>query len=445
MALQRARPVESWRFPWPYDCRNLTWWYPGACIHMKFCRRHVLCWCLRHVKQSWEWQNVCVTNQSHWTIMTHNHWKFLDKWGLYCSRPGLTICYAMTMRVILFWMILSLTVTTNLVFYSAARDSDRSNSSDCFAHAMVNVRSREFPKSVLQADTIIVSCGLANFERTSWSTHRRHEFWCFTKNWTQAQTTTSSLAVLKTTTLECGTVIQYGWSTAESSMILVATRVWGITLVEIRGLRSPPWNLRITMSCKDVCITECLDSSRGKTLWSWSAGADVIVLLSTLRCGRTRWLVTVDINTPFLCCTCLNWISGKYVCGKMFGLQGTVYQNFPDALRSHPCWVFTTWSRVRIWDWSLEAITIWELQWKSDRKQESCNSCGKLGTIRQGFARWRRSPFTNVEKTSDKCHIYACWNEPESWYPRRTCGATRKLSWQRSCTGQLSPNSRCHS
>ena len=62
---------------------------------------------------------------------------------------------------------------------SAARDSDRSNSSDCYTHAMVNVRSREFPKSVLQADTIIVSCGLANFERTSWSTHRRHEFWWF--------------------------------------------------------------------------------------------------------------------------------------------------------------------------------------------------------------------------------------------------------------------------
>ena len=62
---------------------------------------------------------------------------------------------------------------------SAARDSDRSNCSDCFTHAMVNVLSREFPKSVLQADTIIVSCGLANFERTSWSTHRRHEFWGF--------------------------------------------------------------------------------------------------------------------------------------------------------------------------------------------------------------------------------------------------------------------------
>ena len=30
---------------------------------------------------------------------------------------------------------------------------------------------------MLQADTIVVTCGLANFEQSSWSTHRRHEFW----------------------------------------------------------------------------------------------------------------------------------------------------------------------------------------------------------------------------------------------------------------------------
>ena len=48
---------------------------------------------------------------------------------------------------------------------------------------------------------------------------------------------------------------------------------------------------------------------------------DVIVLLRTLSCCRTRWLVTVDINTPFSCCTCLNRISCKYVCGKVFGIH----------------------------------------------------------------------------------------------------------------------------
>ena len=40
---------------------------------------------------------------------------------------------------------------------SAARSSDQSNSSDCFTHVMANVRSREFPKGVLQADADIVS------------------------------------------------------------------------------------------------------------------------------------------------------------------------------------------------------------------------------------------------------------------------------------------------
>ena len=59
---------------------------------------------------------------------------------------------------------------------STARDSDQTNSVDCFTHAMVNVRGCEIPRNVLQADTSVVSCGLANFKQSSWSTHRRHEF-----------------------------------------------------------------------------------------------------------------------------------------------------------------------------------------------------------------------------------------------------------------------------
>ena len=59
---------------------------------------------------------------------------------------------------------------------NVARGADQPCSSDCFTHVMVDNSSRIFPKSVLQADTIIVSCGLAIFERTSWSTQRRHKF-----------------------------------------------------------------------------------------------------------------------------------------------------------------------------------------------------------------------------------------------------------------------------
>ena len=40
---------------------------------------------------------------------------------------------------------------------SAARDSDQSNSPDCFTHVMANVRSCEISRSVLQDDTIIVT------------------------------------------------------------------------------------------------------------------------------------------------------------------------------------------------------------------------------------------------------------------------------------------------
>ena len=50
---------------------------------------------------------------------------------------------------------------------STASDSDQTNSFDCFTHAMVNVRGCEIPRNVLQADTLVVSCGLANFEQSS--------------------------------------------------------------------------------------------------------------------------------------------------------------------------------------------------------------------------------------------------------------------------------------
>ena len=43
---------------------------------------------------------------------------------------------------------------------------------------------RPFPSSVLQADTMIVSCGLANFEVTTWSKHRCHKFWGLRKELT---------------------------------------------------------------------------------------------------------------------------------------------------------------------------------------------------------------------------------------------------------------------
>ena len=60
---------------------------------------------------------------------------------------------------------------------SLARDSDQSHFFDCFTHAMVNARCRDSPRSVLQADTIVSSCGPANLEQSSWSTLCFHKFW----------------------------------------------------------------------------------------------------------------------------------------------------------------------------------------------------------------------------------------------------------------------------
>ena len=60
---------------------------------------------------------------------------------------------------------------------NTARDPDQTNSLDCSAHAMVSGRGCEIPRNVLQADTIVVTCGLANFEQSSWSTHRCNEYW----------------------------------------------------------------------------------------------------------------------------------------------------------------------------------------------------------------------------------------------------------------------------
>ena len=47
-------------------------------------------------------------------------------------------------------------------------------SPDCSTHATIgDVR---LPRRVLESDTIIVSCGLENFERNSWSKQHTHKF-----------------------------------------------------------------------------------------------------------------------------------------------------------------------------------------------------------------------------------------------------------------------------
>ena len=61
-------------------------------------------------------------------------------------------------------MTLSSTQTMELVLTARLELSDQSMFPDCFTHAMVNIRWWEIPRNVLEADTIVVSCVLANFE-----------------------------------------------------------------------------------------------------------------------------------------------------------------------------------------------------------------------------------------------------------------------------------------
>ena len=90
------------------------------------------------------------------------------------------------------------------------RDSDQSNSSDCFTHAMVNARCGESPTSVLQAHTSIVSCGLASFERTSWSAQRCPKFWGSYDELATEADYDKFVCSLMTNTLVCATVVQHG-------------------------------------------------------------------------------------------------------------------------------------------------------------------------------------------------------------------------------------------
>ena len=70
---------------------------------------------------------------------------------------------------------------------------------------------REFPRSMLQAGTIIVNCGLANFERTYWSTQHRHEFWrSYDEMATEADYDKFVDSVDDNYPGACATVVQYG-------------------------------------------------------------------------------------------------------------------------------------------------------------------------------------------------------------------------------------------
>ena len=80
---------------------------------------------------------------------------------------------------------------------------------DCSTHAMIgDVR---LPRRALEADKIVVSCGLENFERASWSKQHTHKFGrSHDELVTVKQTMTSSRKASKTTTPKSATLVHYG-------------------------------------------------------------------------------------------------------------------------------------------------------------------------------------------------------------------------------------------
>ena len=127
---------------------------------------------------------------------------------------------------------------------------------------MVNARRREFPRSVFQADTIVASCRLANFERTSWC---RHKFWG-----SHDELETEAYYDMFVDSFEDN---NFGVCNGRS-----------ICMIDRRKFDDPDCdkslrtyvgrNPRIAKSIMEstnyhephVCTTECLDSSRAKTL-----------------------------------------------------------------------------------------------------------------------------------------------------------------------------------
>ena len=111
---------------------------------------------------------MCAKTRSQST--THNHWTILFTIKIDHFVHNNYVCNLLVDDLVI-------DSGTESDVDNVARGPDQPCSPDCFTHVMVDDSRRTCRRSVLQADTIIVSCGLANFERTSKSTQRCHKIW----------------------------------------------------------------------------------------------------------------------------------------------------------------------------------------------------------------------------------------------------------------------------
>ena len=228
-------------------------------------------------------------------------------------------------------MILSLTLTTNLVVDTVRLEIQTNRIPPIFSHM------RGFPKSVRQADTTTVSCGLANFERTSWSTHRRHEFWGSYEE------------------LDTGVHYDKFVGSFEDNYpgMCDGRSIW---MIDCRKFDDPGHNKslrnhigrnpRITKSIMISKKYHVLHSRLYDGMPRFFSSKNMVIMIC--RSGRHRsvanavlWSNTVARYSRRQHSVSLLLLSGldfwKDTCGKMFGVKRTVYQNFSDTLRSRPC------------------------------------------------------------------------------------------------------------
>ena len=134
----------------------------------------------------------------------------------------------------------------------------------------------------------------------------------------------------------------------------------------------------------------------------------------------------------FFCRTCLSWIPGKV---RVQENVRTAANSLPEFFQTHfDCDQAECLRQAPVPD----PVTG---RWKRSRSEHAESSSRPAKDSLDGEDHFLQ----NFKNTSDKCHSHACWDEPESWNPRRIGRATWELSRQRSCTGQLSSEPRCPS
>ena len=202
---------------------------------------------------------------------------------------------------------------------------------DCFTHAIVNVRGCEIPRNVLHAGTIVVNCGLANFEQSSWSTHRRQEFW-----WTHEELLTKEdcdkfVRSFKDNCIQIWTIDCRRFNDPDNDRSMrnhIGRNPKIMKSILESGIYHAPHDRQYDgmhrfFSDKNIVIMECR-SGRHRSVANAELWSNTLT-----RCSRHQHSVSL------LHLSELDFLE-KYVRRKLFGMQQTVTQSFSSTMWTSP-------------------------------------------------------------------------------------------------------------